>query len=661
LKWKQLIEILHENSPHDYERYIAKLNDFDESEFFRKIKAFKFVISKVFQLRLYAKKTVPESQYYARIDNRLYGSKLAEYDVISLNLFDTFLIKNVMDDSDVYSLIGMKLEINGFCAIRQKAEQEAIKRIRDKYGKKVPDLYAIYEIIQEWCDIEPEIGISTEIAVETAIYELNPYWFETICQLIRSKKIVLLMSDAPLHEMEIRKMLEQMGLVWKGYIFTACDCGVTKESGKLFEHVKGLLGNEKRYIHIGDNRVDDVHMAKIHRWDSIFYQDVHKVGRPYRRIGKSVIVESITGGIINTTLHNGIRELSALEEFGFNYFGRLHIGYCQWLNHLVKSERIDKLLFVSRDGYLIKKIYDKYFGEIPSEYIYVSRYALSQITVDENMESFIRQNLSPVASESKMTVAAVFEKLQLEMFVPELEDAGIKTDSLLCKRNLKTIKSFLYYNKKSIAKIYGTQCDAAVKYFKEMLSDSNRVCVVDIGWHGTCIMGVMDFISKHLRWSGEVIGAQIGLECDEINIGLNALSKIRVYAFSPTFNVDLYKRHDFGLINVIDEIVFSAPEPSLLQYAMTENGEVKNIFAEEPQKNVEIVKNIQNGVLKYVEKYNKIIRDLDMQLYIPAQVAYRPVIEVVQKRKYIKDLLGKYKVQRNCGISDDNWKDVTTV
>ena len=55
---------------------------------------------------------------------------------------------------------------------------------------------------------------------------------------------------------------------------------------------------------------------------------------------------------------------------------------------------------------------------------------------------------------------------------------------------------------------------------------------------------------------------------------------------------------------------------------MTENGEVKNIFAEEPQKNVEIVKNIQNGVLKYVEKYNKIIRDLDMQLYIPAQVEF---------------------------------------
>ena len=664
MRWERLVEILQKNSPHDYEKYLSLLYNFEESEYIRKIKALKFVLNRIIKLRLYADGKMPkrdESRCGQRKNNREYLSMLLKYDVISFDLFDTLVIRTVMYYADIYNLVGIKLGVYGFANTLINEEKEAIQRKADCGLGEAVDLFDIYSIIQEWCDIDLDMGVSTEIAVEMALCNINPYWSGIIRQLVDLGKNVIIVSDSPLHSKEIRQLLNKTGFEWKGLIFVSCECGMTKRSRILYDHIKKLLGDQKKYVHVGANNISDVQAPKKCRWDSIYYEDVHEIGRPYRRIGKSIIVESIAGGIIDTSLHNGVQELSRLEEFGFNYFGRLYVGYCQWLNSLAKTENIDKFLFVARDGYLIRKIYRERFGNIPAEYVYVSRYALSQIVAVENMEFYIRQNLLPKAMQGNATIEEVFTQLQIEELISGLELVGIKHNSLLCRKNLHAIRLFLYKNRNRIAKIFEVQCRAAEKYFEQYLDDCNKICVVDVGWHGSCIMGIIDFIKKHMGWGGEVIGAQVGLECDDLNIGFNAADQIHVYAFSPTYNVELYKQHDFGFINVIDEIAFSAPEPSLLQYNLSDQGDIELIFNEEPKENMDIVRGIHCGVMKYVEKFYRISDELGLELPIPAQVAYEPIVKVVKKREYINKLLHGYKVQRNCDTREDSWKDVTHV
>ena len=60
MRWERLVEILQKNSPHDYEKYLSLLYNFEESEYIRKIKALKFVLNRIIKLRLYADGKMPK-------------------------------------------------------------------------------------------------------------------------------------------------------------------------------------------------------------------------------------------------------------------------------------------------------------------------------------------------------------------------------------------------------------------------------------------------------------------------------------------------------------------------------------------------------------------------------------------------------------------------
>lgn len=42
-------------------------------------------------------------------------------------------------------------------------------------------------------------------------------------------------------------------------------------------------------------------------------------------------------------------------ELGYETFGILLYGLCNWIHNDIKKNKIDKIFFLSRDGYIIKK------------------------------------------------------------------------------------------------------------------------------------------------------------------------------------------------------------------------------------------------------------------------------------------------------------------
>ncbi|MGN1008691.1 MAG: hypothetical protein ACI4PV_07065, partial [Butyricicoccus sp.] len=51
----------------------------------------------------------------------------------------------------------------------------------------------------------------------------------------------------------------------------------------------------------------------------------------------------------------------------------------EFINKVVKEQDVDKILFVARDGYILKKVYDTFFHECANEYILFSRFCSEQI------------------------------------------------------------------------------------------------------------------------------------------------------------------------------------------------------------------------------------------------------------------------------------------
>ena len=65
----------------------------------------------------------------------------------------------------------------------------------------------------------------------------------------------------------------------------------------------------------------------------------------------------------------------------------------QYIDNFAKKNNVEKILFLSRDCYLLSEIYKKYFNTIDNQYFMSSRYALCKINVQYNIELFIAQNI----------------------------------------------------------------------------------------------------------------------------------------------------------------------------------------------------------------------------------------------------------------------------
>lgn len=663
LKMTQILKYIKQRSPHDYEKYMTILYNAGDHKYVRKVKALKFAIKQFYILR-YSEKISgfygTESRELTRKEPLEYIPLLMKYDVISFDVFDTLILRKVLNDLDVFHLTGIKLQITGFREIRKMAEDEARRRMSMAETEDVP-LSDIYTVIQEWYGLDMEEGMKTEQEIEYALCTENPYWHPVFNELIRLGKQVIITTDMYLPEHTIRNILEKNQYAGHRKIYVSCAQAGSKRSGKLYDIIKEDIGREKKYIHIGDRFLSDYKMARKKGWDAIYYEGVHTVGKKYRNMCTSILAESVSGGILDVELHNGIVKQEPLEEFGFHYYGKLHVGYCQWLDRLSREKKFDKLLFVSRDGYLLHRLYNKFFGSIPGEYIYVSRYALSQIIISEDMELFLQQNIEPRASGGTMKLHSILKKLGLEELEKELYLEGLSGEEKLNRRNYMRVRSFFYKKRSQIAEIYQESCLAAEQYFSKLTESCSRICIVDIGWFGTCTRGISVFLNKHMGWGGSISGAQIGIECGRQNIEMYAQNQLYSYVFSPDYHSEIYRKHDFGLGNVMDEIVFSAPGPSLHRYRLDEEGNCVFEFLEEPVQNTKIVTKIQKGVWEYAEEYFKLERKLGIELTLSAECTYEPILKICRKRRYINALLGKYAVHRNAGAAEEERVEVRKV
>ena len=68
-------------------------------------------------------------------------------------------------------------------------------------------------------------------------------------------------------------------------------------------------------------------------------------------------------GIVNAHLHNGLKLRDRDYECGFVYGGIFALGYCQFIHDYMQQHRIEKLLFLARDGDILSQVYRLLYPE----------------------------------------------------------------------------------------------------------------------------------------------------------------------------------------------------------------------------------------------------------------------------------------------------------
>ncbi len=594
-----------------------------------------------------------ESELGRRPKEIHFAKDLLQYDVISFDIFDTLILRPFATPSDLFMVVGNKLNIIDFMRIRVEAEKKAREEAIVMKGTHEVTIYEIYEKVSRRTGLDVQKGVETEFETELEFCFANPYMKRVFEILQDQGKEIILTSDMylPLDMME--KLLASCGYDGYSKLYVSCDYLCNKRNGGLYKNIRHEWGDKKAIVHVGDNYVTDIESAKKHGLDARYYKNCHEIGNPYRAEGRTELIGSLYAGIVNTHLHNGVKQYSPYYEYGFTYGGLYVTGYCNWIYQRAKEEGIDKILFLARDGAIYQKVFNMMFDDMPNEYVYWSRIANTKYAIENQRDDFLTRMVRHKAlSVIPCTLADVLSSISLEQLESELKKHNLRRDEILTLENSKRFEDFFIANWKRIVDIYNEEAINVKKYLENIIRGCKKIAVVDVGWTGTGPLGIKYLIEQKWKMDCKVscyIAASTHYNPSS-NINQLMNNETQTYMFSRMYNRNLYDTHkntNKGTNNIYFELFTQACSPSFAGIT-TDN---KFMFDIPEVENYDIINEIHEGMYDFACRYIDTIKDNYYLKNISGYDAYLPYRFIIKNLRLIKKLFGGLAYSRGVGVS----------
>lgn len=579
-------------------------------------------------------------------------SFLMQYEVISFDIFDTLIFRPFSEPTDLFFFLGEKLEILDFKRLRMQAEAEArTQKYKEEkhYEIKLSD---IWSRLQNEIGVTKEQGMQMEQALEMEFCYANPFMWQVFTQLREHGKRLVITSDMYLSKVFLSELLQKNGYGGYGELYVSCEYEKSKAEGSLYEVVKRAYPDTDSMIHVGDNPVSDVKNAKKHGFEVFYYPNVNRNALLYRAYDMSAVVGGAYRGIVNNKLYNGTEQLSMEYEYGYIYGGLFVLGYCNFIHTYARVHGIDKLLFLSRDGDILRQAYAVLFPEEKTEYVYWSRAAATKLMARYNRYDFFRRYLYHKA-DGTYTLEQILKSMRLEFLLDRLLQQ-LPNEIYLTSGNVSQVKRFLEANWQEVTAVYDRESKAAELYYKKVLGDSRNALAVDIGWAGSGAIALDYLVQNVWKLPCSITGAVAGtnsvhnFEVDASEIFLQN-GKLAAYLYAQSFNRDLWKKHDPNTDdNIFFELLLASPTPQFLGFELDElSGEVLYLFGK-VDANPEGMKEIQNGILDFVRDYQKHFSGYPYLFCVSGRDAYAPILAASgNKKAYLKTLKKKFEFEAN--------------
>lgn len=590
---------------------------------------------------------LPESCVDTVPPQSIFMEKLLAFDVISFDIFDTLLLRPFREPNHLFYFVGEKLSIPDFRNLRIKAENAARKRDVDNGGSGEVSLQAIWEILSSWTGIDISEGMQAEKDAERQFCMPNPFFLPIIKQLKEAGKIVVVASDMYLNSGFLEDLLKEKGFLLFDACFVSRDFGASKWKGDLYPIIHSWIRQKKgtqKYIaaHVGDNILSDVIRATDADFFAIRYPNPQTVGQDFRVDDMSALIGSIYGGLVNIRLHSMGKRYTPFYEFGYVYGGILALGYCRFIYKFVKEKNVDSIWFLSRDGEILKKIYDILFPNEDTKYVMWSRNVgarlLSQRYRNDFFDKFFFQKV-----DQGYTVYQIFDSMGLLCVLNDIcVKAGCKPSDSLTTNLAVFCRDYLLERWEIVQNHYKKEKDIAGQYLLHLADKASKVAIVDIGWAGSGAVSLDSFLKKDLLLPCQVYGILAGttsvynVSPDTIE-GFLFAGRIVSYLFSQNKNRDLWKFHDLNRKhNLFVELLFTSEKPSFKGFDI-KHGEIEFCYGREEKHAVQI-KRIQKGIMDFVQDY---IRYFPMFLKenigeISGRDAYAPLLLFLRDKRLCK-------------------------
>lgn len=588
-----------------------------------------------------------ESSLSLRDAPEAFAAKLAAFDAVSFDVFDTLVFRPFSHPTDLFYLVGRELGYPDFRRLRIQAEERAREKKWAESGTREVTLEEIWALLAAETGIPMETGLQAEWNLEMRCCFANPYMLPVVETLRRAGKPLLAASDMYLGEERLRSLLESCGYSRFDHCFVSCDHGRSKSDGGLYPLVLQTLGPGRSLAHVGDNEHADLRQAERYGLHPFLYPNVHHTGGRYRAKELSAVTGSLYRGIVNAHLHNGLSAFSREYEYGFVYGGLFVAGYCRFIHALVQARGIEKILFLSRDGALLIQAYRRMYPEETGNTAYAawSRLAAAKLTAGYYKQDYFRRFLYHKADQG-FSLRRILESMELPgLLEPLCRSAGMNPDDELTHKNAGKVKSYLCGAWDAVLGCYAEQVAAGEAYYRTLLAGCRSAAAVDIGWAGSGAL-TLDCAVNRL-W---------GLDCPIMGIlaGTNSArspepdasapffldGKLEAYLYSDRENRDLWKFHDPAQNhNLYWELLLGAPEGSLIGFYPGQDGKPR-LHYKAPPPQADRIREIHQGALDFVDRFLEIEKRLGLAIPVSGRDAYAPMLltESRRNKKFMEGL-----------------------
>lgn len=595
-------------------------------------------------------------------DPHHFAKQVKKYDVISFDIFDTMIFRPFSSPTDLFILLGDMLQINDFKQIRINAEKRARDLSAVLHGTREVTIEDIYVQVERETGIPAKKGIEFELDVEKKYCFVNPYIKMVFDILIGQECKIILTSDMYLKEEHLKEFLNNCGYYGYEKIFVSCEYGCGKGGeGKLYQVIQNIYGKDVRICHIGDNYKNDILNARKNGWDAVHYPNVHDIGRPYRATyaGMSELWGSIYGALVNIKLHNGLEKYSEAYEYGYIFGGLYVFGFCNWIHEFVKKNEIDKVLFLARDGDIYRRVFTRLFDDVESQYVYWSRYPsiISCVEKDRHdyLNRFIRHHLNDV---EPMTLKTILHIAKLDFLVDKLRNYNLRADAILTKDFVVKLENLIVDNWDEIIVSYKKDKELLASYLFNVIRDSKRVAVVDVGWLGSGPLAIKSLIEERNKGcTVECLVAASYANPASQNISKLMDNTINCYIFNEFYNRNHKEYHansNEHCNNIFFELFTQASSPTL-ERIRDIKGDIVLEFGLPEVENYHILKEMHEGIVDFALDYKKHFGTERYLCNVSGYDAYMPFRLLTQNLSIIKRVFGKYVISRNIGY--DNTKN----
>jgi predicted HAD superfamily hydrolase len=285
-------------------------------------------------------------------DKELILEKAKYFDVITFDVFDTLLIRDVMVPADIftlsYGLLGRYVRILAEMKARKKSESGEVT----------------LEDIDKLC----VFSCLKELDLEKKYCRANPVMLEVYRSLKESGKKMYAISDMYLSSEFIGNLLKEYGIDIP--VIVSCEENASKKDGSLFKIFLNRFSlSAGSVLHIGDSINSDGEGAGKAGIDSLIIEK-HSDILSYTRYSRK-------DPELSSFINHGLNELSdPVERLGYEIVGPIILSFCQWVNAMNKEFGFDRLYFLARDMRFAYEMYRNLYPEDDARYLCVSRRSL---------------------------------------------------------------------------------------------------------------------------------------------------------------------------------------------------------------------------------------------------------------------------------------------